>query len=62
VDKGWVASHKGCLLLRRHTDERDGPGGPLAVKDPAVDWGAEELDDWNNVAPEAGLGQHRLLC
>ena len=62
MDKGWVASHKGCLLLRRHTDERDGPGGPLAFKDLAVDWGAEELDDWNIVAPEAGLGQHRLLC
>ncbi len=34
----------------------------MVVKDPAVDWGAEELDDWNVVATEAGLGQHRLLA
>ncbi len=62
MDEGRVASHEGHLLLQREADERDGPGSPVAVKDPAVDRGAEELDDWNVVATEAGLGQHRLLA
>jgi hypothetical protein len=35
MDEGRVASHEGHLLLRREADERDGPGSPLAVKDPA---------------------------
>ncbi len=36
----------------------------MVAKDPAVDWGAEELDDWmpSLVATKAGLGQHRLLA
>ncbi len=62
MDEGRAGPHEGRLLLRGDADERNGPGGPLAIEDPAVNRGAEKLDDWNVVAPEAGLGQHRLLA